>query len=136
MLPVPHPDTASRRSSGRPRLCRTTFRGLSWLTIVLLEACSGTNPLEVYGVPSGTLSIAVGQEVKITMRTVGPGEYVSPPMLTGSAIAFLDVSSPDIQVPAGVTQVFRFKGVARGQGIIQFHNTGNHADVSDTVVVR
>ena len=111
-------------------------QSLAWITIVLLEACSSTSPLETYGVPSSTLSIAVGQEVLITMRTVGPGEYVTPPVLAGSAIDFLGMSPPEIQVPAGVTQVFRFKGVARGEAIIQFHNTGSHPDVSDTVVVR
>lgn len=107
------------------------------LVCVLLGACNGTSPLEVYGVPSSTLSIDVGQEVLITMRTIGPGDYVTPPVIAGSAIAFLGMSPPAVQVPAGVTQVFRFKGTARGQAIILFHNTDSHnADVSDTVVVH
>jgi hypothetical protein len=113
------------------------FKPLALLTVVLVGACVGsTSPLEVYGVPSSTLSIDVGQEVLITMRTIGPGEYVSPPVVTGTAVTFLDVSLANVQVPAGETQVFRFKGVSRGQAIVVFHNTGSHADVSDTVVVR
>jgi hypothetical protein len=112
---------------------------LAWLTVVLVGACSsGTNPLiYVNGAPSSTLSLDIGQELLIRMGTVGPGEYVSPPVITGTALTFLDVSLPDVQVPAGVTQVFRFKGVSRGQAVVVFHNTSSvHADVSDTVVVR
>lgn len=110
---------------------------LAWLTAVIVGACSsGTSPLEVFGSPSSTLSIDVGQEILIRMGTVGPGEYVSPPAITGTALTFLDVSLPDTQVPAGVTQIFRFKGTSRGQAVVLFHNTGSHADVSDTVVVR
>ena len=107
------------------------------LVCLLLGACNSMSPLEVYGVPSSTLSIGVGQELLITMRTIGPGAYVIPPVITGSAIGFLGMSPPSVQVPAGVTQVFRFKGAARGEAIILFHNTDSHnADVSDTVVVR
>jgi hypothetical protein len=113
------------------------IKRLAWFTFVLVGACAdSTSPLEVFGSPSSTLSIDVGQEVLITMRTVGPGEYASPPVVTGTAVTFLDVSLADAQVPAGETQVFRFKGVSRGQAVVVFHNTGTHADVSDTVVVR
>ena len=70
------------------------------------------------------------------MRTVGPGEYATPPELTGSAIEFVGMS-PAAPVPAGVTQIFRFKGVALGQTIVRFHNTDPlHADVRDTIIVR
>jgi len=118
------------------RAVSTTLLVVACLASV--EACSRTSiaPLAAYGVPLGALSIAVGQELQLTMRTIGPGEYVSPPTLAGSAIVFLDLSLPPAQVPAGVTQLFRFKGVAPGQAIIRFHNTGVHPDVTDTVVVH
>jgi hypothetical protein len=111
------------------------------MTLFLAAACSGAGPFEVYGVPSRSISIKVGQEVNVQMGTVGPGEYVSPPTLGGSAIAFLGVTTPT-PVPSGVEQLFHFKGVARGQAIISFHNTnppgadGVHPDVIDTVNVR
>ena len=103
----------------------------------LVEACHGRGPLEVYGTPPGTFSIAVGQEIAIQMGTVGPGEYVSPPTLSGSTIEFLEVTL-GAPVPAGPRQIFHFKGIASGQTIILFHNTSPdlHPDVSDTVVVR
>lgn len=111
------------------------------MTILLIQACSGNSPLAVYGAPAQTFSISVGQALDIRMQTVGPGEYVSPPAFTGSAIEFLGESSPaGVANPAGVQQLFHFKGVAGGQAIILFHNTnpdGTHyPDVSDTVVVR
>jgi hypothetical protein len=100
-----------------------------------LAAACGASPLEVYGVPAGTFTIDLGQEIAIQMGTVGPGEYVSPPVLNGSAIQFLEVTQGD-PVPAGARQIFHFKGVANGQTVIQFHNTNFRSDVSDTVVVR
>jgi hypothetical protein len=111
------------------------------VTAFLVEACHGLSPLEAYGEPPRTFSIAVGQTIDIQMGTVGPGEYMSPPTLIGSAVAFLgETSPPGVNPPSGLQQLFHFKGVASGQTIIVFHNTnppGNvHRDVSDTVVVR
>ena len=106
---------------------------------LFVEACHGRSPLEVYGTPPGTFSIAVGQEIAIQMGTVGPGEYVSPPTLNGSTIEFLEVTL-GAPVPAGPRQIFHFKGSAGGQTIILFQNTNpdktHYPDVSDTVVVR
>jgi hypothetical protein len=74
------------------------------------------------------------------MGTAGPGEYVSPPTLSGPAIEFPEVTSPAVAPPGGVQQDFHFKGVRSGQTIILFHNTSPdffvHPDVIDTVVVR
>jgi hypothetical protein len=116
----------------------TPFPLLALVTVFLVEACgsNSVSPLEVIGAPPRTFTIAVGQQVDIQMGSVGPGEYVSPPTLMGSAIDFLGVSLATIQVPAGETQLFHFKGVAPGQAIVRFHNTNQSADVSDTVVVR
>lgn len=107
------------------------------LSIALLAGCgSSTSPLETYGSPSTSMSIVVGQELRVTMRTIGPGEYVSPPALTGAAALFRGVALADAQVPAGVTQVFTFRGVSAGQTLVVFHNTGVQADVIDTIVVH
>ena len=113
-----------------------TSRRFALVAIGLLSACGSPGPLEAFGSPPATLTISVGQELRITMRTIGPGEYVSPPTITGSAIEFLGLVLADVQVPAGVTQVFRFRGVASGDVIIRFRNTDNRPDVSDTVRVR
>jgi hypothetical protein len=102
-----------------------------------LAADCSNNPFAVYGAPSRSLSIAVGQEMTIQMGTAGPGEYVSPPTLSGSAIEFLEVTPSSVVEPGGVRQDFHFRGVTTGQTIIVFHNTESvHPDVADTVVVR
>lgn len=91
------------------------------LAIFAMEACHGPSPFEVYGAPNAKFSIAVGQEIDIRLQTVGPGSYVAPPALTGSAIEYLEVTSGGID-PAGDNQVFHFKGVASGTTIITFSN--------------
>ena len=110
------------------------------VAVLLAGACSSRGPFEVWGQPSAAFSIAVGQQLDVKIGTVGPGEYLSPPTLNGSAIEFLSVTS-GVSVPSGVQQVFHFKGVATGQTIVVFQNTNPpggipHPAVIDTVLVR
>jgi|GEM_PF-3048308 len=112
---------------------------LALLVAAFLTAGCTRSPLDVFVANTQTFSIAVGQEATIQLGTVGPGEYVNPPTLTGSAIQFLGVTAPRLAAPSGAQQIFHFKGVASGQTIILFHNTatdGRHPDVIDTVNVR
>ena len=130
----------SARAWRRCQFVLMIHRPLSVLIAVLFAgACGRGGPFEVYGQPSATLSIAVGQQLDIKIGTAGPGEYMSPPTLNGSAIEFLSVTS-GVTVPSGVQQIFHFKGVARGQTVIVFQNTNPpgipHPDVIDTVLVR
>jgi hypothetical protein len=106
------------------------------LAFLVLSGCHSSGPLDIIGPATGPLSIKVGQELQITMRTVGPGQYISPPGIAGSSLLFVDMQLPPAQVPAGVTQVFRFRGSQAGQSVIQFRNTADHPDVMDTVIVR
>jgi hypothetical protein len=100
---------------------------------VLLAGCA-TEPLAVRG-GSQTLSLAVGQELDVTLQTVGPGEYNSPPMVSSPSLRFLSVAFVSPYVPAGPTQQFSFKGEAPGQAIVVFQHSGNNPIVSDTVNV-
>lgn len=114
---------------------------LSVIGSLLVAGCNSATPFEVSGVPARSFSLSIGGEIGIQMATVGPGEYVSPPTLTGSALQFLEVTpASGTVVPSGVQQVFHFKGVAVGQTIIVFHHTNPsgtvHPDVIDTVNVR
>jgi hypothetical protein len=103
----------------------------------LVESChSPTGPLEALGTPA-TFSVVVNQEIDITTQTIGDGEFVVPPTVSGPAVAFLGMAAlSGSNPPGGIRQIFRFKGVATGQTIILFHNTNLRQDVSDTVVVR
>ena len=147
MRPMPKCDWASipdvricpTRFYRRPRLWLATLSLSLLVAAFLTEGCT-RSPLDVFVANTQTFSIAVGQEATIQLGTVGPGEYVDPPTLTGSAIQFLGVTTPPgVAVPSGVRQIFHFKGVASGQAVILFHNTatdGRHPDVVDTVNVR
>jgi hypothetical protein len=134
-----------------PRLQATPVvrrcRGFSFVTRPLLALVAAflvvgchPSPLEPYRATSAASSISVGQQIDFWMGTVGPGSYVSPPTLNGSAIEFLGVTSPPGSVPSGAQQIFHFKGVAGGTSIIVFQNTNpdktHYPDVSDTVSVR
>jgi hypothetical protein len=100
-----------------------------------LAGCGGS-PSEVDGSLGETLSVTAGQELSLTLQSIGPGEYVSPPSVSSAALRFLDVRLAGPAVPAGVTQRFRFAALAPGRAIIVFHHTGQSRTVEDTIDVR
>ena len=104
------------------------------LGILLLVACS--EPLSLDGIPSRTFSVRVGQELDLTLQTVGPGTYQSPPTISSSSLRFLDMTFVGPPVPAGPTQRYRFKAEAPGHAVILFQHSGNNLAVSDTVEVH
>jgi hypothetical protein len=108
------------------------------LTILTASACGGTDPVSVSvkGNTSQSLTVPAGAQFSVTLQTIGPGEYNSPPMVSTAAVHFLDVSQVDPTVPAGPTQRFRFAAKTRGEAIIVFQHTGNNRTVEDTVDVR
>lgn len=82
------------------------------------------------------ISALVGDRIQITLQTVGPGEYASPPALSSPAIVFLDSTECGEPVPAGATQCFHFRAAHPGEAVISFTHTGNNLPVQDTVDVR
>ena len=88
------------------------------------------------GETNRSVTADVGQQIEITLRTVGPrGQYDSLPALSTDAVRFVDMSYVD-PVPAGPTQRFRFVAVARGRAVIIFRHTDALLTVEDTVNVR
>jgi hypothetical protein len=108
------------------------------LTILTAPACGGKNPVSVsiIGSTSQSLTVPAGTQFSVTLQTIGPGEYGSPPTVSSDAVHFLDVSQAIPVVPAGPTQRFRFDATTRGKAIIVFQHTGNNRTVEDTVDVR
>jgi hypothetical protein len=112
---------------------------LALLAAFVIAACHGPSPFEVYGPTTATFSIAIGQDIDIHMQTVGPGDFGSPPTLSGSAIEFLGVGpGPGTNDPGGIVQVFHFKGVVSGRTIVTFQrvNQDMSGNVVDTVTVQ
>ena len=109
--------------------------GLPSLSAALLLGCV-TEPLAIEGKESRTLSIAVGQELHVTLQNIGPGEYESPPAVSSPALRFVSVELVLPYVPAGPTQQFHFIGEAPGRAIVVFRHSGNNPTVTDTVYVH
>jgi hypothetical protein len=103
-----------------------------------LGACSnetGTTVLE-NSQGNGTIGVRVGQEVDIKLGTVGPGQYDSIPVVSSSAVRFLDAAFVGPFVPAGPRQLFRFTAQTSGMAIVTFRHTGTNPPVVDTIAVR
>lgn len=64
-----------------------------------------------------SIAVLVGDEIDITLQTIGPGSYGTPVISSGS-IRFLGESSPGPQNPGGPRQLFRFEAVAAGRAEI------------------
>ena len=107
------------------------------LVALTISACGGKNPVAVSIVGrSQSLTVPVGTQFNVTLQTIGPGEYSSPPTVSSAAVHFLDVSEATFAVPAGPTQLFRFDATTFGKAILVFQHTGDNPTVEDTVDVR
>jgi len=108
--------------------------GMVASALIGLGACS-TNPLAVSGDSSQTLALGVGQQLNLTVGTVGPGFYQTP-TIAGSSVTFLGDSILGPITPAGPRQLYRFKGVAAGTSVIVLTHSGNEPTITDTIMVR
>lgn len=108
------------------------------LTILTAPACGGSNPVSVSirGDTSQSLTVPAGTQFTVTLQTIGPGEYSSPPSISSGVVRFLDASQTIFAVPGGATQQFRFAALISGKAIVVFQNTGRTPTVEDTVNVR
>ena len=107
------------------------------LTVLIASSCGGKNPVAVsIKGSSQSITVPAGTQFSVTLQTIGPGEYSSPPTVSTAMVHFLDVSQVIPVVPAGPTQRFRFDATTRGKAIIVFQHTGNNRIVEDTVDVR
>lgn len=64
-----------------------------------------------------SVAVLVGDKIEITLQTIGPGEYGTPVLSSGS-IRFQGMDYPRLQNPGGPTQVYRFEAVAAGRAEI------------------
>ena len=82
------------------------------------------------------ISVTFMSTMDITLQTVGPGEYLSPPDVSSDALVFLNVSYVTPANPGGATQRFRFRAAARGVAVVTFRHSERDQVVQDTVTVR
>lgn len=62
------------------------------LTILTAPACGGSNPVSVSirGDTSQSLTVPAGTQFTVTLQTIGPGEYSSPPSISSGVVRCLD----------------------------------------------
>jgi hypothetical protein len=120
------------------RGARTQRRLIPIIAIALIAACGGDNPvaISITGSTSRTFTVPAGSQFSVTLQTIGPGEYSSPPALSSSAIQFRDMADVCPCVPAGPTQRFRFLAAGPGSAVVRFTHTDRNPMVEDTVLVR
>jgi len=106
------------------------------LAIIAGMACSGDSIVSLDASEKNRhVSAQVGERIDITLQTVGPGEYASPPALSSPSVLFVDVAFCGT-LPAGVTQCFHFRAASPGQAVLTFTHTGSNLTVQDTVDVH
>jgi hypothetical protein len=77
-----------------------------------------------------------GDEIQLTLQTIGPGEYEERPSVSSPAVVFLRVSVLTPPSPAGPRQLFQFIAVAAGHAAISIPHTGKNSRFEITVDVR
>lgn len=110
------------------------------VALLLIAACSGpldpSETVELNGEDSGrTIEVTLSQEVEVTLQTIGPGQYETP-SISSPAVRFIDVVDGAVVVPAGPTQVFRFRTESTGSATITIAHTGGSPGFTVALVVR
>lgn len=105
--------------------------------LTLLLACGSEEPAspDPDDNRGETIRVIASEVFGVTLQTIGPGEYASPPLISSPAVRFLQVTLLE-PVPAGPTQRFRFQAVQSGRAVITFRHTGQGPTIQDTVEVE
>lgn len=125
------------RDLERPRAASCTY-ALACIALVdwrVLGAVEPSATVELDREDSGkTIEAALGQEIEITLQTIGPGRYGTP-SISSRALRFIDVvfGAP---VPGGPTQIFRFSTEETGSAMITITHTESNPDFTADIVVR
>ena len=109
---------------GKTSLNVTCF--LVLMALLLTVGCdfSGSKIISVDNGNAGQNVVAsVGEEIEITLQTVGPGQY-GDPILSSDSVKFLEESSSGTPNPGGPRQLYRFGVVSSGQTNISIPHTG------------
>lgn len=111
-------------------------RLLTLLSLVLLAGCDAADPVAPDQIGGETIAVPANQAFGITLQTIGPGEFTSPPRVTSTSVRFVAMEYPAAVVPAGVTQRFQFQALRPGRAVITFGHTITDLVVQDTIIVQ
>lgn len=101
-----------------PQFGRVGRAVVSIVSVVTLKtACSNApTSIDLTGSSNGQTVVAtVGDNLRISLGTVGPGKYDSLPAVSGPALVFLNSGVVPPYTPGGAHQRFEFIAAAAGQ---------------------
>jgi hypothetical protein len=81
------------------------------------------------------VTATVGQQIQITLGTVGPGSYDETPQISSPAIRFESVHLKWPVNPGGPIQVYVFRAAAEGRAEIRIPHINDEPDARPTFVV-
>jgi hypothetical protein len=81
------------------------------------------------------VSANVGQEIIVTLQTIGPGQYETP-RVSSVSVRFEGSSFPKEQIPAGPRQVYRFVSTAVGEAKIEIPHSEGKTTYQITIQVK
>jgi hypothetical protein len=106
-----------------------TVPRLAVLTVLLAVSChsssnrDGPHRINLDTSSNGnTVAVAPGDEIDVTLQTIGPGQYETPTVSSGS-IRYLGEFPAGLPNPGGVRQLFRFEAVTLGRADIMIPHT-------------
>ena len=115
------------------RVARASLNGTIFLVLLALlftAGCSssGSKIISVDNSNAGqTVTASIGEEIEVTLQTVGPGQY-GDPTISSEAVKFLNESPTGTPNPGGARQLYRFGAVSSGQVDITIPHTGGPPD--------
>ena len=94
--------------------------------LLLADGCGSSHDVvNLQNSDSGrSMAVAVGDEVDVTLQTIGPGQYGTP-SLSSSSVKFVGVSSVGAPNPGGPKQLFRFAATGAGRALLTIPHEGD-----------
>jgi hypothetical protein len=123
--------------SWRHGLCAIAAIGILWMIGCRSPSSPAGTELSLANGDNGRLlSVGLGDEIHVTLQTIGPGEYDELPNISSPAVVFLGVSRLGPPNPGGPRQFFQFRGMAAGHAVISIPHTVQNLRFEITVDVR
>jgi hypothetical protein len=80
------------------------------------------------------VAATVGQQIQITLQTIGPGQYALP-QVSSLAVRFEDIALRLPNNPGGPTQVFIFTATAEGTALVRIAHSDSRPSFTATIEV-
>jgi hypothetical protein len=125
------------QASWRHGLCAITAIAIFLITGCGSQTSPSGNELTLGNGDNGRLlSVRSGDEIRVTLQTIGGGQYDELPSVSSSAVVFLRVTLVTPLNPGGPRQLFEFRAVAAGRAVVSIPHTFQNPRFEITIDVR